>query len=107
MEGERKRNKLARLAKSYGWKKLKNRYAWEIMLTIAREDVEMDIWWDKLGFMTTVQSYLNHPRRGHTTLWRDRLTPRQLKAVLVDPRAHTGKGKYIQELEPHPGKNQK
>lgn len=42
----------------------------------------------------TVQTSMNHPTKGKTQLTRKKITEGEFKQLLINPRLHTGKGKY-------------
>lgn len=77
----------------YGWKNIdvnvQSRlvsYAKMIDYSPAR----MDIYYTTM----TVTVSLEHPKRGKTQLHRRNVSDEELKKLLKDPRAHTGKGYY-------------
>lgn len=59
-------------------------------LIIKRRDIQMAIYLSTM----TVQTAMNHPTKGKTQLTRKKITAKEFEKLLINPRLHTGKGKY-------------
>jgi hypothetical protein len=51
----------------------------------------VNVWRTKNGYFT-VGTYLNHPKKGQTQLFRKNLNEMEVRELLKNPRKHTGKG---------------
>jgi len=89
----------AKLAKDTGWDTIDHQDNIK-MLRVARqrgsEVVKVNIYYGKkTGAQTyTVATALKHPTKGKTQLFRKHVTLEELKGILQNPRAHSGKGYY-------------
>lgn len=55
-------------------------------------DVRVNVWSNNKDNSFTVGTYMNHPKKGKTQLFRRHCTENQVMAILKNPRLHTGKG---------------
>jgi len=58
---------------------------------LAKDGAWTKIVWHYDRNMTT----LKHPQQGKTVLWRNHMTPDEVKRVIMYPREHTGKGHIV------------
>lgn len=57
--------------------------------------VTFNFYWNKSNFRYTVQTTIDHPKKGGNQLNRKGLTLEQAIKLLANPREHTGKGYYF------------
>jgi hypothetical protein len=77
----------------HGWKHINTNVATKLVSYAKIIDggaTRMDIYYTTM----TVSIALNHPKKGKTQLHRKHVTDEELKRLLENPRAHTGKGYY-------------
>lgn len=60
------------------------------MVSFKKDDCRVNVYYSKM----TVSTAMNHPKKGRTQLFRRNVSSEGLKAILQNPRAHTGKGYY-------------
>lgn len=72
-----------------GWTMIKFHESNYIM-NLERGKVKMNVYLTTL----TIQTSMNHPKKGKTQLNRKKLTQNELKTVFKNPRVHTKKGYY-------------
>lgn len=53
-------------------------------------NVRVNVW--RKGSRYTVGTYMDHPKKGKTQLFRRNCTEAEVRAILKNPRLHTGKG---------------
>ena len=53
-------------------------------------NVRVNVW--ESGLTYTVGTYMNHPKKGKTQLFRRNCTEKEVKQILNNPRIHTSKG---------------
>jgi hypothetical protein len=53
-------------------------------------NVRVNVW--KKGELYTVGTYMHHPKKGKTQLFRRNCTEKEVREILKNPRLHTGKG---------------
>ena len=96
------------LANTYGWTKVliksqnrtgRQRYKRER----DGETILLDCW-PSTG---TIGSYLKHPRKGRTQLFREQVNDEEARQIFVDPRTHTGKGYQQRAHKPATGKRER
>lgn len=59
-------------------------------LILRKNGVQLSIYLSTM----TVQTSMNHPRKGKTQLSRKNITVKEFERLLINPREHTGKGIY-------------
>lgn len=60
------------------------------ILNLSKDDMKCNIYLSTL----TVQTTINHPKKGRGQLNRKRLSLSEVVSILENPRKHTGKGYY-------------
>eukprot|EP01068_Selenidium_serpulae_P004468 Selendium_serpulae@DN3585_c0_g1_i3.p2 len=81
-------DELDRLAYEFDFAQLDSSTSQAPMRAYARGAVRLNFWLTS----GTVGSYLEHPRQGHTQLFRRNTTLLGAEAVFRNPRTHTGEG---------------
>lgn len=59
-------------------------------LILTKNNVQLSVYLSTM----TVQTSMSHPRKGKTQLTRRDITPKEFERLLINPREHTGKGRY-------------
>lgn len=73
----------------HGWN-IVSYHARTYVINLSRDKDRMNIYLTTM----TVQTAINHPKKGKTQLNRKNITPAELEKILKNPRQHTGKGYY-------------
>jgi hypothetical protein len=76
------------MGETRGWDKMYGLPAQPPMASYKKEGVRLNFWLST----GTVGSYLEHPRRGKTQLFRREVSMSEARDVFDNPRQHTGKG---------------
>lgn len=79
--------KIKALSKKYGYDSF---VCNSVMAIVRKKDVFITIWHKTM----TVGTTLTHPIKGRTTLFRKNIEPKEVEAILKNPRVHTEKGYY-------------
>lgn len=79
---------LDRLAATYGYHKVDTSSSTAPMASYRRGSCRLNFWLTT----GTVGSYLVHPKKGKSQLFRNKVDHSQADAIFKDPRIHTGKG---------------
>lgn len=58
------------------------------MVSFMKNGARVNVWFVKM----TVGTYIDHPRRGKTQLFRKRVHKKMLEEIFKNPRVHTGRG---------------
>lgn len=74
------------------------KHKWEIQqyeehtykLILRKKGVQLSVYISTM----TVQTSMTHPVKGKTQLTRKNITAKEFEKLLINPRLHTGKGKY-------------
>jgi hypothetical protein len=82
------RNSLDHLAREYNYTILDTSSSTAPMASYSRNAVRLNFWLST----GTVGSYLKHPRRGKTQLFRRNVDVNEAQVIFANPRVHTGRG---------------
>ena len=82
------------LAKDGAWTKIVWHYDRNQIYLFGAE-VDLKAHWNVNDDAWSVMTTLKHPQQGKTVLWRNHMTPDEVKRVIMYPREHTGKGHII------------
>ena len=91
---QEEKNKLLKLVRKHDWTIIMKEYPYMIRLKkeFDYSMVFMNIFWNKKGVFTKVATYMNHPKKGKTQLFRPIKNVTELETYLSNPRAHTKVG---------------
>lgn len=80
------------LAKVYGWVETTHDTKTQL-LSFTRKGKVVNVWYGTM----TVGTFLHHPRKGKTQLFRKNVSMKLLEFIFNNPRLHTGKGYYTRD----------
>lgn len=67
-------------------------YLRSFFVPTERGNCRVNVWTNKKSGLFTVGTALDHPKKGKTQLFRRNCTEDEVRALLANPRSHTGKG---------------
>lgn len=83
-----------KMAEQYQWIHV-SKHDWCFVFVNTEKTMGVNVYWNSKNDLFTVQTWMNHPKKGKTQLNRKDVSIGLLGEIFKNPRIHTKKGYYL------------